>query len=199
MRINPTDSNYVGRSPCHGCEIDEAGWDKTPCFVKCKALAAYRDHGGWKGVPRLTKADFDNSNKKQQPEKSIEVEVVEVKPKDEGRPADDDNSCLICGKKYYCRDLCSQCYGRWIYGTVEHPVLGKFKFKDGTRKKQKNPEKDRSRKERQLRNAVSLDFARYTDLREAITRISVESLLPVQAVVMNLLSEAVMARSLIEN
>lgn len=185
MRNNPTDNAYTDRSPCRGCEINDAGIDKSLCFARCPALAAYRDHGAWRGVRRLMITEV---MKDKPPAPATDIIKVNLLLPDE--PETDAETCIMhdCDNKRYCRGLCRQCYYRWHYGTAEHPALGPFRYKEGTRKANNAPTKG-SVKKRLESNIIAIDLTLYPELRKSIVALSQKTLLPTKAVVMNLLSD----------
>lgn len=185
MRNNPGDNSCTDRSPCRGCEINDAGIDKRLCFAKCPALAAYRDHGAWKGVRRLTIPEAMNDEPP-----APATDIIKVNLQGPAEPELGPEPCIVndCDKKKFCRDLCEHCYYQWHYGTIEHPVLGPYRYKAGTKRAKENPTRG-SKKERLESSTMSINFTLYPELKKAIVALSQEMLLPVEVVVMNLLSD----------
>ena len=195
MKIDPNDNSYTDRSPCRGCKLDDIGVDKNLCLAKCLALAAYRDCGLWRGVPRLSLADVMVAKKTE----TVGIETIEIEPEtaaptDKTAAPKKDKSgaiCIIpdCPNNVFCRKLCRYHYGQWHYGSLKHPDLGFFQL---TYKKRLIPtcKSVSMSKVGQTPFSVNLDFRRYPQLYNALDERAKKSLLSVNHIVMDILSEA---------
>lgn len=203
MRIHPLDNSLTEHSPCNDCKHHKQGIDKTKCLINCKRLAAYRDQEDWSGIPEMTTNEVDEDIKQQHEQKVKsrygKKAIMETKPQITELNKDMPGICIMngCTDEVYSRDLCKSCYGKYIYGSLDHPVHGKFVRKYYKTGKMDGPRRERIKEERRIATKVDLcnfNWNKYPHIRDAILKKVEESMLPAEHIIMGILSNALIER-----
>ena len=167
MKSDATDDICTERSPCYKCPHHAAGIEKTICMGLCKPLAAYQAGKSYVGIPYPDIAE-------------VEKQKTEIK---------DRKICVICldpdqeilNKK---SQTCRNCYQRWSRGKVVHPLLGKFV--PGRQGKTIKEQPDKLIR----KPSIHLHLGKYPVISNAIYDMVEADSLPVQHVIISLISKA---------
>ena len=149
-------------SPCYNCPHHKAGVEKKVCMDICKPLASYQEGESYAGLPYPDITEIDK------PEiKDRKICVICEDPEQE-----------ILNKR---SQTCKRCYQRWMRGNVTHPLFGKFV-----------PKRHKTIKEQttiRRPSSIHLHLGKYPGLSDAIYDMVEKDSLPVQHVIISLISK----------